>query len=170
MDVSASQKIGRQSQTKLTVAKDIMGVLALSAVKEKSAIGFYAFSDQQESYVKFNKGYRHTYEILRRLFYLKSQSQGTNIEAALDFSAGILKRKSIIVFVSDFIDESQYDSKLKALAKRHDLIVIHITSPQEQQFPRLGIIPIYDQEAQKNYLAEYIIQYVSTVGKTILPT
>lgn len=149
LDVSASQKIGHRAETKLNIAKDIVGVLALSAVKEKSAVGFYAFSDQKESYVKFNKGYRHTYEILRRLFYLKPESHKTNIEAALDFSAGILKRKSIVIFVSDFIDESQYDSKLKALAKRHDLIVIHVTSPQEQKFPKLGIIPVYDQEAQK---------------------
>lgn len=47
--------------------------------------------------------------------------------------------------ISDFIDTG-YEHNLKALARKHDLIVIHIYDQRETNLPRLGIIPIYDAE------------------------
>ncbi len=149
IDVSGSQQIGKKDHLKLDVAKEIIGVLALSAVKENSTIGLCAFSDQKEKYVKLKKGPAHAYEIMRHIYYLVPQSTKTNIEQSINFIAAILKRKSIIIYISDFIDEGQYEKKLKALTRKHDLIVIHTASEQEKCFPKLGIVPVYDQEIQK---------------------
>ena len=47
--------------------------------------------------------------------------------------------------ISDFIDEGYFDN-LKAMANRHDLVVIHISYKRETKIPSLGIVPIHDKE------------------------
>jgi hypothetical protein len=41
------------------------------------------------------------------------------------FGLEVLKRRSLIFIVSDFIDTG-YEENLKALARKHDLVVIHL--------------------------------------------
>jgi len=60
----------------------------------------------------------------------------------------MIKRKSIIFLISDFIDEG-YEKHLMALALKHDLIVIHIADKIERELPRMGIIPVVDKETGK---------------------
>ena len=38
---------------------------------------------------------------------------------------------------------------MRALARKHDLIVVHLSDRRETQLPSLGIIPVYDKESQK---------------------
>lgn len=64
------------------------------------------------------------------------------------YTLNAVKRRSIIIFISDFIDEG-YEKNLKALAKRHDLIAIQISDKRETQIPKLGIIPVWDNENKK---------------------
>jgi hypothetical protein len=57
----------------------------------------------------------------------------------------VLRRRSLIFLISDFIDNN-YQHNLKALARKHDLIVIHLYDSREVNLPGLGIIPLYDAE------------------------
>jgi len=146
VDVSASQEIGRRNSTKMDVARDICGVLTLSAVKEDSQVGLICFSDQKEKYMKPAKGLKHGYELILNLFQLVPRSAGTSLSKAVAFTLNILKRRSVVIFVSDFIDDG-YEADLRALARRHDLVVIHLLDRQETDPPKLGIIPVYDKES-----------------------
>jgi predicted N-acyltransferase len=40
-------------------------------------------------------------------------------------------------------------SSLKSLARRHDLVVIHISDKRETKLPKLGIVPVIDKESKK---------------------
>lgn len=148
MDVSASQEIGRSGQTKLDLAREICGVLALSAVKEKSNTALICFSDKKESYIKPGKGLKHGYEIISSVFNLKPKNIGTSITGLVQFALSIIKRRSVAVLISDFIDEG-YEQSLRTLARRHDLICIHVADPLESKFPKLGIIPLFDKERRQ---------------------
>ena len=148
LDVSASLEIGKNNYTKLQLAKEICGVLMLSAVKEDSHIGLICFSDQKEKYIKPKKGLRYGYEAILNLFNLAPASKQTNLEQMLSFSLKILKRRSVIILVSDFIDEN-YLKNLQTLAQKHDLVIIHVYDTQEVNMPSLGIIPVFDNESGK---------------------
>ena len=148
MDVSASQEIGDPGRQKVDIGKEICGVLALSAIKEASQVGLLCFSDQKEAYVKPGKGDKHAYQIITKLFNTQAVSTKTNINAGISYLLNIVKRRSIIIIVSDFIDED-YIGNLKALARKHDLIVVHLSDKRETQLPSLGIIPVYDKESRK---------------------
>ena len=149
LDVSASEDIGGVGRTKADIGKEICGVLALSAVKESSHVGLICFSDQKEKYIKPTKGASQAYEIISTLVKLRPRSRGTNLSKAIAFALNIIRRKSVIILVSDFIDDDSYYPNLKALARKHDLVVIHISDKRETNLPKLGIVPVVDKETNR---------------------
>lgn len=148
LDVSASQEIGQMGQQKIDIGKEICGVLTLSAIKESSQVGLICFSDQKEKYIEPGKGTNHALQLISDLYRLTPKSVKTNLKRSLGFALNILKRKSIIILISDFID-IEYEKNLRAMSNRHDLVVIHLRDLRETNFPRLGIIPIFDKETKK---------------------
>lgn len=148
LDVSASQEVGNEGQLKIDTAKEICGVLALSAVKELSQVGLYCFSDQKELYIKPDFGMKQGYEFVLKLFKMKPVSEKTNIQNALLFALNILKKRSIVILISDFLD-TNFEQNLKALAKKHDLVVIHLFDKREVELPSLGIVPVFDKESKR---------------------
>jgi len=149
VDVSASQEIGREGSTKIDVARDICGVLALAGIKEKSQTALLLFSDQREKYIRPGKGLTHGYRLVAALYDLIPKGTRTSLSNMVQYSLSVLKRRSVVVLISDFID-SDYEPGLRALARRHDLICIHVADRLESVFPKLGIIPLYDKEQRKS--------------------
>lgn len=150
LDVSASQEIGAKGQQKIDVSKEICALLAMSALKENSQVGLLCFSDRKEKYVKPGKGMKHSFQIVNDIFKLHPKSKRTDINLAVKFGLGLLKKKSVIIMISDFIDEN-YEHDLKGLARYHDLVVIHLSDIRETAFPKLGIIPMIDKESGKTF-------------------
>jgi uncharacterized protein (DUF58 family) len=148
LDVSASEEIGNPGRTKVDIGKEICGVLALSAAKESSHVGLICYSDIKEKYFKPTKGHSQAYEIISALATLKPRSLKTNLSKAISFALNTIKRRSVIILISDFIDEG-YFHNMKSLARRHDLVVIHISDKRETRLPKLGIIPVIDKETNR---------------------
>lgn len=145
VDVSASQQVGPRQRLKLDTTRDVTGVLAMSAIREASHVGMYCFSDQKECYIKPASTMKTGYQLLTSLLALEPQSTRTNISDALLFTLNILKRRSVVILLSDFIDAG-YEHNLKALARKHDLVVVHLYDRREVNLPRLGIVPVHDAE------------------------
>ncbi len=145
LDVSGSQEVGKSGNLKVDTAKELCGVLTLSAVKETSQVGVYCFSDEKEMYIKPDTGMKQAYNVISKIFRLSPQSSRTDLAKAITFTLNILKRKSVVILISDFLD-SNYEHSLKALARKHDLVVLHVFDKREVNLPSLGIIPIFDKE------------------------
>ena len=148
LDVSASQAIGAAGQQKIDIGKEICGILSLVAAKQNSQIGIVCVSDQKEKYIKPSLGIEHAYTIIKSIFELKPKSIRTNIATGIKLALSIIKRRSIILLISDFIDQN-YERELTMLAKKHDLVVIQLLDKREVDFPALGIIPLLDKETGK---------------------
>ena len=148
LDVSASQNIGGPGRTKFDIGREVCGVLALAGSKEASQIGLICFSDEREKFIKPAKGMGQAYEIIYTLARLVPRSLKTNLTKAISFALNSIKRRSVVVMISDFIDEG-YETNLKSLARRHDLVAIRISDRRETQLPKLGIIPVQDKESKR---------------------
>lgn len=157
LDVSASLLVGRESNSKLSILKEVTGVLAYSALQEAGHIGFCAFTDKIEKFMAPGSGKKHGYRVISELFKLHPENTSTDLKAGLRFTLQTLNRKSLVFVVSDFLDEG-YEDLLKAVAKKHDLIVIQVHDPLEIDMPNLGIIPIFDPESRTT-------TYVNTSSK-----
>jgi len=148
LDVSASQQIGTPGRTKFDISMEICGVLALSGAKESSQIGLICYSDEREKYMKPRKGLGQAYEIIATLERLRPKSAKTNLSKAISFALNSIRRKSVIIMISDFIDDDYYHN-LQSLALKHDLVLIQIADKRETDLPKLGIIPVLDKESKK---------------------
>jgi uncharacterized protein (DUF58 family) len=148
IDVSASQNIGSPGKTKMDIGMEICGVLALAGAKESSQLGLICFSDAREQFIKPAKGTVQAYQLIYSLAKLEPKSLKTNLNKAISFALNSIRRRAVIIMISDFIDEG-YQHGLKSLARRHDLVMIRISDKRETQLPRLGIIPVQDKESKK---------------------
>ena len=144
VDVSKSQHIGRE-ENKINISKEITSVLTLSALNTNSQVGLICFSDQKELFIESKKGISHGYRIIKNLYDLKQKSNKTNITSMVKFFMGTIKKKSLVIILSDFIDEN-YIKSLKSLSKSHDVICLHIYDDFEAKIPELGIIQVEEKE------------------------
>lgn len=145
LDVSGSQTIGPEKQQKLDIGKEICGILALTAARQSASIGLICISDQKEKFVRPGKGIEQAYSLVKTLAELKPNSTKTNLAAGIKTALSVIKRRSMILLISDFIDR-HYEKEVTMLARKHDLIVVQLMDKREQQFPSLGIIPLRDAE------------------------
>ena len=148
LDVSASQNIRNGDDSKLKTLKEVAGVLTFSAMQEAGNIGLCCYSDKNEKFIAPGAGKKHGYQVINELFKLIPENTGTDLKQALKFTLQVLKRKSLIFVLSDFIDDDYHDL-LRAMSKKHDLVIIQINSDVELKLPAMGIIPIYDPEKRK---------------------
>ena len=144
VDVSQSQHIGKE-ENKINISKEIASVLTISALNTNSQVGILCFSDQKELFIQSKKGASHGYRIIKNLYELNQKSKKTNISSMIKFLMNTVKKKSLVILISDFIDKD-YDKNMRALAKKHDVVCLHIYDDYETNIPNLGIIELEEKE------------------------
>ncbi len=145
VDVSASTDFGVRDRMKSDLAAELCGVLAFSAVKNNDKVGLILFSDRIEVFVPPRKGRRHALRILRELLYRSREGARTDIAAALEYLARVLRRRAVVFLVSDFA-AAGYERALSVAARRHDLVAARVRDAREDRVPRIGYVDFEDPE------------------------
>ncbi len=153
VDISGSEFFGTESQFKNEIVTEIAATLAFSATQNNDKIGLILFTDQIELYIPPKKGRSHVLRIIRELIEFKPQGSKTDIEAAFKFLSSIMKKRAIVFFLSDFIDEN-YERTLKIAANKHDVTGIRVYDRHEQEIPNLGIVQMQDEESGELMLVD----------------
>ena len=145
VDVSGSQFFGTQQQFKKDIITEIAATLAFSATQNNDKIGLILFTDQIELFIPPKKGRSHVLRIIRELLEFEPVSKETNITEALKFLSGVMKKKTIVFILSDFIADD-YDHTLKIVGKKHDVTGIRVYDKREENIPNLGMVQMEDEE------------------------
>lgn len=156
VDISQSVNFGSTSQIKRDVLVEICATIAFSAMMNNDKVGLLLFSDKIEKYIPPAKGKKHILRILRDLLDTESETTGTNISEAADYICRLIKKRSIVFMLSDFMD-SEYMNSMKLLAKRHTLTGLKIRDRLESNLPKLGYFLSYDMETkQRKYINTFL--------------
>jgi len=145
VDISNSALFGTIQQTKRDLITEICAVLSFSAVHNHDKVGVVFFSKGIEKYIPPKKGSSHTLLIIRDLLSMEATRQGTDIAAALRFFNNAVKKRAIVFLLSDFFAD-QYEDALQIVARKHDLIGIHVYDPHEKELPPVGLVKMMDAE------------------------
>ena len=159
VDVSGSEFFGTGNQFKREVLTEIAATLSFSALQNNDKVGLLLFSDQVELFIPPKKGKTHVLRIIRELLEFQPKSKKTDINTALEFLFGILKKKAIVFLLSDFMDDS-YEKTLRIAAKKHDLTGIRVYDKREVEMPNIGLVPMLDSETQKT-------KWINTASKSV---
>lgn len=154
VDLSGSTSFGSKEQTKGELAAELCALLAFSAIKNNDRVGLLIFTDKVEKYIPPKKGKNHVLRVIREILYFKPQNTGTNIPAAVEHLMQMLKRKSVVFLISDFISHQPIKRPLAVLNQKHDLIAMHISDKREFAIPPLGFVEFCDPETGKSLIVD----------------
>ncbi len=152
VDVSASLSMGSGGVDKREVAGNLFALLALAAIANNDRVGSLLFSDRIERLVVPMTGRRHVLRQISEVLGYKAVGRGSDLTLALKTAAQSLKRKSIVVVLSDFHSDG-YQSDLALLARKHDVIAIRLSDPLDKEFPSTGLVELEDPETGEGFTA-----------------
>ncbi len=146
VDASGSGDFGSLNQAKGEIAVEICALLAFSAIKNNDKVGLIIFTDQVEKFIPPRKGRKHVLRVLRELLYFRPSHKGTDIGAVLEYLNRVQRRRSVTFLVSDFLGEN-FDRQLRVAGRRHDMIVVRVGDPREEELPSVGLLELEDAES-----------------------
>lgn len=154
IDVSGSRFFGTTNCLKKDLIAEIAAVLSFSASINNDKVGALFFSDKVELFIPPKKGRSHLLHIIKELIDFKPESTGTDIGEAFRFLTNAIKKRCTTFVLSDMLDTNseglpRYEDALKIATNRHDISVIDIYDPRENEIPDLGLIKIKDAETNR---------------------
>lgn len=153
VDLSASQSLGTNLQTKRDLVAELSASIAFAAIKNNDKVGLTLFTDGIEKAIPPNKGSRHGLRMIREILFTQPIGHGTDLKNAIEHLSRTARRRSVVFIVSDFIDDG-YNQALKIAARRHDIIPIVVGDQREQTMPNVGLIRLRDAESGRTIMLD----------------
>jgi len=153
VDVSSSGNFGTSNQMKGEIAAELCALLAFSAIKNNDKVGLLIFSDKIEKFIPPRKGKQHVLRVIREILYFKPEDSQTDLNVALEYLSRVIRRRSIVFLISDFLAEN-YEKALQVANKKHDVIAVDIIDPREVELPNVGFIELEDAETGETVLVD----------------
>lgn len=151
MDLSASVDWGTANCLKRDRALEFVAVAGQLFERSRHHLGALFFADRPLGFVPPGVGREH---LLRTLDVLRSEPRQlrrgtTDLRAALIRMETVLKRRSLILLVTDFLVSPGWQSVLARLAQSHEVVAVRLRDPREFLLPDVGSIVLEDPETGK---------------------
>lgn len=160
IDISASLDFGSAATSLREQLTEIAATLAFSAMRNNDKVGALFFSDEVELYIPPAKGRGHILRIIRELLTIKPKGKRTNLSVGLEFLLRVVRKRSVVFFMSDFLDDGDYGQLLKRASQKHDVVGVQVYDTRMTALPKVGWMKIEDAETGQQ-------QYVNTSSKTV---
>lgn len=146
IDVSGSRDFGAYGESKKEKMAEVAATLAFSSITNNDKVGVIFFSDKIEKFIPPKKGRKHILLIIREIINFEPESEGTNIDVALQFLTNAIKKRCTAFLISDFIDDHEYFKSMSIANKKHDLAAIQVYDRRDAEMPDVGLIRLRDME------------------------
>ena len=160
LDLSPSVDFGSGEQRKRDVSTEFVAVLARLLTRHGNRVGAMLYGSRVDAVIPARGGRRHVLHLLHTL-QTRPMADGngaaagpTRLHELLQSAANLVRRRSTLFVVSDFISEAGWEKPLGLLAQRHDVVAVRLLDPLELELPDLGLIPIRDVETGEQLLVD----------------
>jgi uncharacterized protein (DUF58 family) len=154
VDLSASGDFGSGERLRREIAAEIAAVLAFSATRNNDKVGLLLFTDKIEKFIPPKKGRFHVLRLIREVLYFQPEGKKTDIAGAVDYMLRVIKKKSVMFLISDYLD-GDFRKQMSLASNKHDLIAVEISDPLEKRIPRAGIVNLVDLETGREMLVDF---------------
>ncbi len=147
LDLSASVDFGSQVK-KQSVSNDFVALMARLLTRHGNRIGALLYGDHVDTVIPARSGRRHVLHILHSMLSRvpPPQSAATNLRELLQTACRVVRRRSLVFVVSDFLSKPGWAEPLAQLAQRHEVIGVRLYDPLEMELPDLGLLVMQDAE------------------------
>ena len=162
LDVSGSMDFGAGT-TKRELAAQAVGTLARLLSGRGNRVGALLHDGQQgraDRLIPARGGRRHVLHLLHSLLERKAQGSMAQTAAATDLGAmlrqaqAVIRRRSLLFVVSDFIALPGWEKALDQLARRHEVLAVRLRDPLENRLPESGLFWVQDAETGEQLLLD----------------
>ncbi len=148
LDLSPSVDFGTVQTLKRNLLIDFVTVLARLLTRHGNRVGAIFYSGKVERVIPARGGKSQVLRLINDLLgqpQLK-RSPPTNLTGLLETALRVIRRRSLVFIVSDFISAPGWDKPLSILTQRHEVLTIRLYDPRETELPDIGSIIFEDAE------------------------
>ncbi len=158
LDVSGSVGFGsggRDGRTDKALQQARVGAaLAHAATRAQDRVGIVTFADAVREYLPPRRSRGHAWRVARTAFSRGDRHAGTDVVAAAEFLGRVLKRRSVVCFLSDFLDPGPWDRAVASLGRRHRIHAFVFHDPREAELPSVGLLEVRDAETGRTLVLD----------------
>lgn len=158
LDLSPSVDFGSGELKKREVSAGFVGVLARLLTRHGNRVGAMLYGAGVDQVLPARSGRLHVLQLLHLMLQrpLASDQAGsvTRLHELLQSAGNLMRRRSTVFVVSDFISEPGWEKALAQLAQRHEVLAVRLLDPMELELPDLGLIPIRDAETGEQLMVD----------------
>jgi uncharacterized protein (DUF58 family) len=148
-----SREPGAGSRSKFDLARSVAAILGTLVLDQSDAVGMLAV-DERAHYVPPRSGHHHLRVFLAELASL-TPNGSTSIADALKRASTIVKRRGLVLVISDLYEDEAALPEIRRLARMgHDLIVIHTLAREELTLDVGGAAEFVDLESGRKLMVQ----------------
>jgi uncharacterized protein (DUF58 family) len=147
LDLSPSVDFGG-AMLKQSLSAGFVAALARTLTRHGNRVGAMLYGVSVDDVVPARSGRRHVLHLLHRMMSRPSvaSAQATDLGELLRRACGVIRRRSLVFVVSDFISAPGWEKWLGRLARRHEVLAVPVRDPLERELPDFGALTFEDAE------------------------
>jgi len=148
LDLSPSLQFGTVETDKRAVLVDFVATLSRLLTRHGNRVGAMLAGAAVDRVIPARGGRLQVLRIVHELMTLSASRTTRITDLGTLLGAGLrsIKRRSLVVIVSDFISAPGWQAGLGMLNRRHEVIAVCIRDPREVELPDVGTITLEDSE------------------------
>lgn len=155
LDHSPSMGFGPVSRTKEHVLQDVAATIARLLVRGGNRVGAVVYDNESVLTMPPRQGRTQVLALTRELLRPpRSPGTVTDLRKLLDTAARVIRRRSLVVLISDFISEPGWERSLLRLTERHEVVALRLVDPREHELPDAGLIVVQDAETGEQLMVD----------------
>jgi uncharacterized protein (DUF58 family) len=139
---SPGSELNRYEQAVLAAA-----LIAFSAEQAGQRLSMIFFDREISKIFPPRKGRSHTMAVISAALETRPFEKGSGLGKALIGAGMLLKRRSLVIIISDFLCIN-WEQEIGDLSRKHDVISIRISGPLDREMPRSGLLTLEDPETE----------------------
>ncbi|MEQ1534907.1 MAG: DUF58 domain-containing protein [Burkholderiaceae bacterium] len=149
LDLSPSVDFGSGSQLKRSVSGGFVAVLARLLTRHGNRVGAILYGAGVDRVIPAGSGRRHVLQLMHAMQQrpVSTKASTTRLADLLMSAASMVRRRSTVFVVSDFISEPGWEKPLGLLAQKHEVVAVRLFDPLEAELPDLGLVTMRDAES-----------------------
>jgi len=156
LDLTASMDFGSRRVSKRAMLADFVAVLARLLTRHGNRVGALLYDRRVDAVIPARSGRRQVLHILHRLGARRAAGRpgATDLGELLRAAGRLLRRRSLVFVVSDFVSAPGWTAPLGHLALRHDVVAVRLADRLERELPDLGVLVVQDAETGEQLLVD----------------
>ncbi len=156
-DLSRSIDFGSSGVRKRVLTAELVAVLARLFTRYGNRVGAVLHAEGTHEVIPARNGRRHVLHVLDRIGVVATENAAarpargkvTDLAELFTFAQPVIKRRSVVFVISDFISAPGWGRRLAQLARRHEVIAVRVYDPMEVELPDLGLVVMQDAETDE---------------------